>query len=448
MALEFPEPSDGVSPEAFRTAMAQFQIGPGASIAVAVSGGADSLALAILLSHWAGRQDVHVHALTVDHKLRNDSAAEAEQVGEWLSARSIPHTALSWDEGIHLRDTGASPQHAARDARYRLMSEWCEANGCSYLFVAHHADDQVETFLMRLARGSGVEGLAAMSPLVRLNGVCIARPLLDFTKLQLIDVCRKYGQAWIEDPSNESNKSTRVRFRQAKEILEREGLTRHRLLATVRHMQRAKAALDHAVAQLLEHGCAVDDYGVAQVAVQALVRAPEDIALRGLSRVLSAVSGSAYGPRFENLEGLYHRIAAEPWRDATLHGCIIVRDGANLIVCREAAQISCDTDIAIDGNVVWDGRFRVSLGSREESRADLSFTLSRLTPVAWQSLLRCEACSPLEKVPARIRETLPAIFDSAGLAAAPHACYVRDDLQTYLRSQVELIRVFGSSPPI
>jgi tRNA(Ile)-lysidine synthase len=448
MALESPDSVGTVSPEAFCAAMAQFNIRPGAAIAIAVSGGADSLALAILLSHWAGHHDIHLHALTVDHQLRDDAAAEAKQVGEWLSARSILHTVLRWDEGIHIRDVGASPQQAARDARYRLMSEWCEANSCAHLFVAHHADDQVETFLMRLARGSGVEGLAAMSPMVRHGSVCIARPLLDFTKLQLIGVCRAHDQTWIEDPSNESDKSTRVRFRQAQEMLEREGFTRHRLLATARHMRRAKAALDHAVTQLLEQACTVDDYGVARMTVQALVRAPEEIALRCLSRVLSAVSGSAYGPRFANLEGLNHRIVSEPWRDATLHGCIIARDGANLIVCRESAQISCDMDIAVESKLIWDGRYRVSFGSRDDSRLGTNFKLSPLTRIAWQTLRRCGASSPLEKLHPRIRASLPAIFDSAGLAAVPHAGYVRDDLQTYLHSQVELVRVFGSSLPI
>src|SRR5690606_28898682 len=124
----------------------------------------DSMALALLLAHWAGGRNVTLHALTVDHDLRDASVDEALQVERWMNAAGIPHTTLRWEDGRAYRARPGSAQEAARDARYELMLNWCAENGASHLFLAHHADDQAETFLMRLARGSGVDGLAAMAP--------------------------------------------------------------------------------------------------------------------------------------------------------------------------------------------------------------------------------------------------------------------------------------------
>src|SRR5207237_10111935 len=113
--------------------------------------GGDSLARAHLLARWANARAVAVHALTVDHKLRDAAASEAAQVGAWMAGAGIPHTVLVWEEGAALRGLARSAQRDARTARYRLLLDWCAANDCSHLFVAHHADDQVETFLQRLA---------------------------------------------------------------------------------------------------------------------------------------------------------------------------------------------------------------------------------------------------------------------------------------------------------
>lgn len=448
MALKLSDTSAALSADDFSAAMAQFHIVKGARVAVAVSGGVDSMALALLISEWAADRGVRPFALTVDHQLRSDSAIEAVQVGEWLNAKGMSHAVLRWEEGVHAREVDASPQNVARDARYELMIEWCKANSCSHLFVAHHADDQVETFLMRLTRGSGVEGLAAMAPVREREGVCISRPLLEFSKAQLIEVCRIRKQRWAEDPSNKSDKSTRVRFRQAQALLEQEGFTRHRLLTTARHMRRAKEAIDHAVSELFRRGCAVDSLGVARLSVQALQESPEEIGLRTLSRLLTGISGSPYGPRFDRLENLYNRIVSEPWRDVTLHGCFVARDGPDLILSREVARVSDVQDIGVQETKVWDGRFRVTLGAKEENLSVGRFTASRLKSAAWKIVCDEMPHSALERVPSHIRETLPAIFDSKGLAAVPHAIYVREDLCKCLQSDVERVPFFPSSPPI
>jgi tRNA(Ile)-lysidine synthase len=432
-----------VTAAAFDAAMTPFRIAPGARIAVAVSGGSDSMALVGLLADWVRARDVQLHALTIDHRLRDAAAGEAAQVAAWLAAARVPHTILTWEEGRAARDVKRSAQSAARAARYRLMTGWCTAHDCTHLFVAHHADDQVETFFQRLARGSGVDGLAAMAPAIMRDGIVIARPLLAFPKGMLEQVCRDLGQPWIEDPSNASTASGRVRFRQARDVLAREGLTRERLLATVAHLQRARAALDHAVAGLL--GEAVwDAYGAVRLPVAALLSVPEEIGLRTLARLLMGVSGQEFGPRFENLARLYARITVGPWRDATLHGAVVSREGTDLVIAREPAQVGEDKTLTADNSVIWDGRFKLTL----TAAVPMCFTVTGCAAVRDVTE---SGTSALSKVPARARSVIPALIDSHGLAAIPHTGYMRADVAALEGLSLALVQLSrtraGVEPP-
>ncbi|MHB1204116.1 MAG: tRNA lysidine(34) synthetase TilS [Rhodospirillaceae bacterium] len=408
----------------FADAMAGFGLTPGARIAVGVSGGGDSMALVRLMADWAGARQIDIKAVTVDHRLRAEAAAEARQVTAWLEPLAIPHSVIAWEDGA--RETrDRSPQKAARDARYGLMAAWCAGEGRSHLFLAHHADDQVETFLIRLTRGSGVSGLAAMAPLAALNTVhgpiLLARPLLGFAKADLAAVCRDFGQPWIEDPSNANAASTRVRFRQAARLLEEEGLTRARLLETVGHLQRAREALDQAAVHLIRTATAWDHFGAVRLGLKAWCAAPEEVALRALSRLLTAASGHVYGPRFESLTRLARQMRSGPWRDATLHGCFIAREGDCIVIHREAAQVNHTCAVNAGETIIWDGRFRIRM---PENSSGGPF---RIAPWTVEELPSAQASQGAD-VPRRLRATLPAVYDSVGLAYVPHAGFARDDL--------------------
>lgn len=430
---------------AFADALAPLGLGQGARIAVAVSGGADSMALARLLADWARTNGADLAAVTVDHRLRAEAATEARQVAAWL-APYCPHVTLDWDDGA-LQPKARSPQKAARDARYGLMAAWCAREGRSHLFIAHHADDQAETFLIRLTRGSGINGLAAMAPVTRLRvaagEVLLARPLLDFSKADLIDVCRALGQAWLEDPSNANRASARVRFRQAAHLLEAEGFSRDRLLETVRHMQRARAALDQATHQLLRTATAWDHYGAVRLSLRAWADAPEEIALRALSSLLMAAGGQVYGPRFDSLTRLAGQMRKGPWRDSTLHGCFIARDADCVVIQREAAAIE-HTISAVPGlPVLWDGRFRVTLPA--------ALTGGPFRIAAWNGgELPSELRTPPRDLPLRLRAALPAVYDAFGLAALPHLEYLRGDLARdgLEAPDVVCIPALGASPVV
>ena len=422
MSLQPLSTANASTRDTFAGAMAALRLWPGARIAVAVSGGADSMALLHMLQKWTDEHHVALHALTVDHCLRDASAGEAAQVGAWSAALGVAHTTLSWEEGAALRGQPRSVQSDAREARYDLLTTWCVANGVTHLFVGHHADDQIETFLLRLSRGSGVDGLAAMAPATVRDGIVIARPMLSLAKAELAAICREAGQAWIDDPSNENTASARVRFRQSRALLAREGLTDDRLLATVGHLQRAKAALDYAVASLLTSACVWDELGVATLHIRSFAAAPDEISLRALSRVLVGASGQVYGPRFEGLERIHQRLKSGPWQNATLHGAVLEREGDLLRVFRESAAIPDTTEIK-STSFVWDGRFRLTR-SNVDTRL---LTVRSLTPATWREIAESAADSPAGQAPARVRAILPAIYDSQGLVAVPHAAYLRKD---------------------
>jgi tRNA(Ile)-lysidine synthase len=171
-------------------------------IGVAVSGGPDSLAL-LLLAHACFKGSVS--AATVDHQLRPEARAEADFVGQICAQNNIPHSVLTPPEPI----TG-NIQSSARRARYALLEQWADDNQCAYIATAHHADDQLETILMRLARGSGVDGLSG----VRAVNGRIIRPLLTFTKSELSQICEAAGVTPVQDPSNHDLDFDRVRMRE------------------------------------------------------------------------------------------------------------------------------------------------------------------------------------------------------------------------------------------
>jgi tRNA(Ile)-lysidine synthase len=382
-----------------------------------------------LLHAWAAPGCVI--ALTVDHRLREGSDHEAAQVGLWCKALGVPHRTLVREAGAARRGATASPQAAAREARYGLLEGWCRREGVRHLFIAHHGDDQVETFLMRLARGSGLDGLAAMAPKTCRGSITVCRPLLGFAKTELEATCRVRGQRWIEDPSNRNPASTRVRFRQTRDLLAAEGLTDRRLLATIGHLQRARAALNRDAETLLAECCDWNGWGGAEVRVPALLRVPEEIALRVLSHILSTTAGAHYGPRFQSLERLWRTLQEGGPRGVTLCGCILRRRGDALAVWREPAAIEDRREIARGNDVLWDGRFQIALGA---DAPDQAFAVSAATAAAWRLAL---AETPAPAVPAAARGTVPMLADDKGVAMLPAAGFIRLDLRPFWQAKVD-----------
>jgi len=284
-----------VASEEFAGLMAALgPFGPRPLLACAVSGGADSLALLHMSRAWASRYDAALMAFTVDHGLRPDAVEEAHYVQRLANRLGIKHRTLVWDDP-HRR---GAIQAAARAARLGLLTKACREIGCFNLLLAHHQDDQLETLLLRLARGSHLDGLAAMAPQRRLAGVRLLRPFLSIPKARLQATLRMMKVGWIEDPSNQDPRHERVQMRQ---LLERRFFSRAQAAEANSVFTRLRAWTEADIAVRLGDVAAFCPGGYAMIEPGALLALSDATALRVLSRVLQAVSASVYPPRGRSL---------------------------------------------------------------------------------------------------------------------------------------------------
>lgn len=306
------------------------------SIAVGVSGGPDSMALLKLLSDWSKKNNSpKIHAITVDHKLRPEAAGEAKKVSNIAKGWSnVCHEILTWG--------GATPdsaiQEAARDMRYSLIGAYCQKHNISHLFLAHHADDQIETFLFRLAKGSGLDGLSAIKPVQKRGELTLCRPLLEFSKEDLVGYCEDRKIPFIHDPSNDKDDFARIRLRKMIGGLENEGLSFKRVHTTIHRLYRAREALDHyAMAAYSE--AAVKETDRIEFYYDRLASQPFEIVFRTVQIAMDhLVENDGYGVRTERLENLVSDfLSRDNFRKRTLGGVVflISKDSKRFILEKE-----------------------------------------------------------------------------------------------------------------
>lgn len=303
------------------------------ALAVALSGGPDSMALVHLLSQWlADHNGPALHAITVDHALRPESAAEARQVGEWLQGwPHVSHSVLTWE--------GQKPatriQEEARAARYDLMDAYCRKAKIRFLFLAHHQDDQAETFLLRLAAGSGLDGLAGMKSLQPQGSLSLVRPFLDSPKSDLVAYCTNQGIPFVQDPSNHAERFARVRLRGSMDALEREGLSSKRIALTAKRMARARVALEEIADTSFANCTKIKNTDRIVLNKESFLSHYEEIIFRILKAIFSELSAedeksSLYGPRTERVEDLMKSLLqSASFRKRTLGGVMIWVDDKN-----------------------------------------------------------------------------------------------------------------------
>jgi tRNA(Ile)-lysidine synthase len=392
-------------------------------LAVAVSGGADSMALCLLAHDWAVARGGRVTALTVDHGLRPASAKEAAQVGSWLSARGIGYRILRWRG----EKPASAVQNSARVARYRLLCEWCRQASVLHLLLGHHADDQSETVLHRLVRGSGTFGLSGMSALVETCEVRLLRPLLSCRPAALRSLLTERGQDWLEDPSNRDPRFTRTHIRSLLPRLATVGLGRSVLLAAAAQMTATRSVLQEAVVELLARSCRVHPTGYAEIERAAMLTAPI-VAAKALARLVMVIGGSARECQADATRRAYERLFRDGQAVTTLGRCLLLGRGRHLFIYREPRNLPPPCVLSPGSALLWDGRFRLKAFVAGEVAAQLY-----VRPVGEDDLktLLSNSRMPAGRIPpALVRGTLPVLCDEGGLAVAPHFDYVREDLAT------------------
>lgn len=371
-------------------------------IVVAVSGGGDSMALLHLAAAWARGAGVAVSAVTVDHGLRPEAAGEAAQVAQVCAGLDVPHDTLRWGGW----DGQGNLQAAARTARYDLIAQTAPEG--TVILIGHTADDAAETFLMRLARGSGVDGLTHMRTAWEDRGHRWLRPLLTVRRAALREWLTARGIDWIEDPSNDDPTYDRVRIRQALSLLAPLGIDTARLTTTAHAMSEAREALEYWAARAAREVATIEagDVLFDHATWSAL---PGETRDRLLAHAIGWVSGATYRPRRAALTSALTQIG--DGGRSTLGGCLLVAKGGTLRIGREPAAVA-GAQSAPDA--LWDNRWRLTAPGGTD-----------LAPLSVQAL----GTSGLAQCPGwrdtgLPRETLlasPAVWSGETLVAAPLA---------------------------
>ncbi|MFM9847096.1 MAG: tRNA lysidine(34) synthetase TilS [Hyphomicrobiaceae bacterium] len=416
-------------------------IGP---LALAVSGGPDSMALMHLVAAWIaepgtaqrqGMGPVPLIVLTVDHKLRPQSAEEAAWVKGEATRLGLPHETLAW-EGPK---PSSAVQAAARAARYGLIDDFLERElregrvpAKRRIAVAHHEDDQAETVLMRLARGSGLDGLSGMRdeehmPSAGGSGGCtIVRPLLRTSKARLMATLDAAGRSWKDDPSNRASGFERVRVRQALETLRGLGIGSAEIGRSAWRLSRARRAVLAGAEAAAFRTVKLHRGLFAEIDAAHLAELPDEYAVRILAHLLRMFGGSAPPARLSQIEQLAARIiapagtAADQSRAETLGGCRIVRDDAGRMrIWREWGRDGLPTlELQPGAQKIWDQRFSVALGAGETETVEVR--AFGPDDIAW--LREAGGLAELERLraPSDAIFTLPSFWRNGRLVAVPY----------------------------
>ncbi|WPX96167.1 tRNA(Ile)-lysidine synthase [Candidatus Bandiella woodruffii] len=343
-------------------------------IAVALSGGADSMCLTFLLQEVCKTNNIEITALTVDHKLRSNSTREANQVFAYMQLHGIRHAILNWEHNNYLAN---NVQQKAREARYSLLLKYCKENNISHLFVAHNYDDQAESVMLNILRGSGIDGIAGIKRQTKLDDINILRPLLKFTRSQIINFLNAEKIIWFEDASNSNLKFDRVKVRQ----LLRQFDYNHNLVARLNllsdNAQRAKSFLDSYVDKTFQNQCEIGDFGHISIKASYFFAQEEEIRLRLLNKIFRHVHNSVfiYPVRLESLKLLQNLLKQGGNNKFTLCKCqVLLRNG--VIYFYKEGKFIEQEKVLIEGDNIWDGRYVINVKVN-------GFYVTKLTKEIW-----------------------------------------------------------------
>jgi len=368
-------------------------------IAVAVSGGSDSMALLRLAEQWSHHR-IKISVLTVDHGLRPGAAAEAVQVAEWCALLDLEHHTLRW-EGEKPK-TGL--QAKARAARYDLLSAWCKAKGVTYLLTGHTMDDQAETVLMRQQRTHTAESLAGIWEIADWDGVNVFRPLLGQSRAGLRAYLVSLGQPWIDDPSNSDRRFERVRVRQT---LAQEGspdLQKIELADVAEKAGREARALALATGQWIDGQLTSHPEGFGAIPRAGFYELGPALQRRVLQQLL-LIYGSGQRAEPGELDYLAKWIMGQGISRRTLGGAMLACRQSSVLVGREWARISPNPAIVPDsGEILWDGRFLIQAPPQ-----------AQVVPVG-----RLHGVARREEIPSFVQQSLPAVLTGDDGVVVPH----------------------------
>ncbi|MCY4293094.1 MAG: tRNA lysidine(34) synthetase TilS [Roseovarius sp.] len=318
-------------------------------VGVAVSGGSDSLALLVLMIRWAAPHGVKVRAVTVNHNIRPEAVQEAEHVEATCRGMRCPHDTIQWGGPLG----AGNLLNQAREARYALIADWAASRKIHDVALGHTLNDQAETFLMRLAREAGVDGLSSMSGRWERNGCTFHRPLLKVARGELRRLLVDHGIVWCDDPGNDNVAFERTRARRVLEALEPLGITAGNLAAVSDKIDDVRR---HLYAEVLDASIRMVKFemGDAVVNMDDYRTLNREVARRLLQNILKWIGGGEHAPRGRAVEAMLNAI--ENGVSMTLGGCYAMVDSNGVRFTREARAVSGKSSAPGE---IWDGRWKV-----------------------------------------------------------------------------------------
>ena len=375
--------------------------------AIAVSGGSDSLALSILAKLYSLEQSSDFATLIVDHGLRKESANEAKQTFKNLKKNNIKAEILTY-RGTKFT---SNIQKKARDLRYDLFQKYCKKNKIKFLILAHHQDDLIENFYIRLIRGSGIKGLTSLQHIFEYNkNFYLLRPLLNLNKEELSSVTKKSYSSWIEDPSNKNDKFLRVRIRKMQTKLQKEGFDPKRIIKTIENLNTAKDSLDFYIFKSEKKYLNFYKEGYATLKSSIFNNEAQEVIFRVIIKAIHFISGEYYPPRSDSLKSLMKNLSVKSFKSSTLGGCLIEKNKNIISFFREDRNVAVENLNKKKQRINWDDRFLVYKNFDNQQK----FIVKKLGNSGIDYLKKNKFISSLDKIPVQAKKTLPSFWNHKG----------------------------------
>ncbi len=342
--------------------------------AIAVSGGADSMCLALSMKLYG----FFPLCIIVDHGIRKDAVKEANFAAEFLKGQGFECVILKSTKFLN-KDCLSNLQHRARIERYDLITKYCIENGILLICTAHNKNDVAENILLRIYRGSGIDGICGISEESSWNGVKILRPMIGIVRDDIENLLNKYNWQWINDPSNENTNFERVKFRNLINGFDDKRTLINRLLLLANNANRARNFLEEETQKYFNRICTQSTYGYIKIDKKCFIELHEELKLRLFVKSLHAISGFYYKPRLSKLQRIICLIEAGGNFKNTIAGIICICTSDEILIIREPNAI-CKI-VVLHNKENWDQRFVIEF----DKKAD-NLEIDVLTADLWYKL--------------------------------------------------------------
>jgi tRNA(Ile)-lysidine synthase len=333
-------------------------------IAVAVSGGVDSISLLFLLLNlkkYSEFSQIEIFPITIDHKIRPNSYIECQEIHQYLLPNFPNHQILT---AKYQKPPQVNIENIARNQRYELLANFCHENQIKCLFLGHHQQDVAENFLIRLFRGSGIDGLAAMKEVFDFKNIKLIRPLLDCKKADLENYIKENSLKYFHDFTNDEDCYLRNKIRFFIDDFSQKDLINQRIVSAAQNIYESKAIIEEDMLAEVDKFTKFSIYGYAQIDSKKILKIPQQKFWRYLAWILIEIGGGEYKPRLEKLRNLSNKIANQKDFKSTLHGCVVEGKKDQILFYREKSKIKNLTINQNSGRTIWDNRYVIEYNNK------------------------------------------------------------------------------------